>query len=68
MFEVGKKRYGLERFTKALRHSSLNLRSWRIRISTHHLVRKNTVEAIVVEGDQPIKTLELVRAHQSMND
>ena len=34
-------------------------------IGTHHFVCKNTVEAIVVEGDQPIKALKLVRAHYS---
>jgi len=35
-------------------------------IGTNHLIRKDAVEAIVVERDQPIKALKLVRAHCSM--
>jgi hypothetical protein len=35
-------------------------------IGTHHLVRKDAVEAIMVERYQPIKALKLVRAHRSM--
>jgi hypothetical protein len=66
MFEISEKRYGLEGFAKTLRHSDVNPR--KLGHCTHHLVRKNTVETIVVEGDQPVKALQLVRTHQSMND
>jgi hypothetical protein len=37
-------------------------------MTTHHLVCENTVETIVVKGDEPIKTLELIRTHCPTND
>jgi hypothetical protein len=68
VFEVGEEGDGLEGFAEALWRGLDEGGERKGGRETHHLVSEDPIQTVMVQRHHPVQTLQLVRAHQSMND